>query len=82
MTLAELLQKRLRRAAILIISGLVLQALSFIWSHPAAFLLDVMVGGSVMFVGILTYAMAVLHPRPWALGYRLLRLQPPELSDD
>ena len=82
MTLAELLHKRLRRAAILIISGLVLQAFSFIWSHPAAFLLYAMVGGSVMFVGILIYAMALFHPRPWTLGYRLLRLEPPVVSDD
>jgi hypothetical protein len=82
MTRAELLHQRLRRAAILVISGLLLQAFSFIWAHPAAFLLYAMIGGSVMFAGVSIYVLALFHPRPWAFAYRLLRRDLPVLSDD
>jgi hypothetical protein len=80
MTLGDLRSKRLRRAAAFIVIGLLIQGGTFLWAHPAAFLLFTMVGGTLMLIGIAIFMAAIIHPSPWTAVYRLLRQTPPELT--
>jgi hypothetical protein len=80
MTLRELLFRRMRRAAAFIIIGMLIQAATFVWAHPAAFLLFTLIGGTLMFIGMAIFLAGVIHPRPWAAAYRLLRQTPPEVT--
>jgi len=49
------LEKRLRLAGILILAGLVVELATLEWSHPTAFLFFLMLGGSLMVIGVLFY---------------------------
>lgn len=54
------LEKRLRRSGILIIAGLVIELVSLKWSHPTAFLVFLLAGGLLLFVGILMYLLTLV----------------------
>jgi len=49
------LEKRRQVAGVFIVLGLVVEALCLIWSTPIAFVIFVMIGGLLMFVGIVLY---------------------------
>ena len=49
------LEKRRQVAGVFIVLGLVIEALCLIWSTPIAFVIFVMIGGLLMFVGIVLY---------------------------
>jgi len=49
------LEQRLRVAGILILVGLLVELITLKWSHPTAFLFFLMLGGSLMGMGILFY---------------------------
>ncbi len=82
MTLDQIRQRRLRRAATLIIIGLVIQGLTFVWSHPAAFLVFALLGGGLVLLGVVIFMLSVFHPRPWVSMYRLFRMEPPEIVSE
>jgi hypothetical protein len=59
------LEKRLRLSGILIIAGLVIELVSLKWSHPTAFLVFLLAGGLLLFVGIVMYLLTLVtasHP--------------------
>ena len=55
MTTAALMERRLRISGILIVLGLLVEALSLIRIHPLAFLGFMFVGGGFLIVGITIY---------------------------
>jgi hypothetical protein len=52
---ANQLEKRRQVAGILIVLGLVIEALCLIWATPIAFVIFVAIGGLLMFVGIVLF---------------------------
>ena len=48
-------QKRIRVSGMLIIAGLLVELLTLHWSHPTAFLFFLLLGGTLMAVGVVTY---------------------------
>ena len=55
MTMAALMERRLRISGILIVLGLLVEALSLIRIHPLAFLGFMFVGGGFLIAGIAMY---------------------------
>jgi len=53
------LTRRLKISGGLISSGLVVEALTVEWSHPTAFLAFLMVGGTLVGLGVLLYLFAI-----------------------
>ena len=56
----ELRNRRIRRAAVLIVLGLVIGAATLTWAHPTAFLVFLLAGGTTMAAGILFYLHATI----------------------
>jgi uncharacterized membrane protein YccC len=56
----QLLGKRLRLAGGLIISGLVVQAVSLFWNHPLSFIVFISVGTLLLAAGIVTYLLTIV----------------------
>jgi len=54
------LEKRLRIAGSLILIGLVVELITLKWSHPTAFLFFLLLGGSLMAIGVLFYLYSLL----------------------
>ena len=54
------LERRLRAAGALLLAGLIVELVTLFWSHPAAFLLFMFLGGILMFLGIAIYLLALL----------------------
>jgi hypothetical protein len=54
------IERSLRIAGILLISGLVIEAVSLVWSKPLSFLLFVGVGGFVTIIGLFVYLYSLL----------------------
>lgn len=48
-------QKRIRVAGIFIIAGLLVELITLRWSHPTAFLFFILLGGTLMAVGVFVY---------------------------
>jgi len=53
-------ERRLRPAGTLIVLGLMVELVSLRWSHPTAFLLFILLGVSLMGLGILIYLLTLL----------------------
>ena len=49
------MNRRLRIAAILILTGLVIELISLTWNHPLSFLVFMFAGGLLLGAGILFY---------------------------
>lgn len=56
----EVLERRLRLSAALVMGGLAVELGSFTWHHPTAFIVFFVVGGSLMAAGMLWYLLAIL----------------------
>lgn len=54
------IEKRIRLAGILIVAGLAVELISLHWSHPTAFLLFLMLGGTLMALGIVVYLFSLV----------------------
>jgi hypothetical protein len=52
--------KRLRLAGILVILGLLVQALTLLWNHPLSFLAFLGLGGLLLFAGIVVYLFTLI----------------------
>ena len=52
--------RRIRRAAGLIVLGLLISAATLTWAHPTAFLVFLLGGGTTMAAGILLYLHATI----------------------
>jgi hypothetical protein len=53
-------ERRLRQAGTLIVLGLMVELVSLRWSHPTAFLLFILLGATLMGLGILSYLLTLL----------------------
>lgn len=49
------MERRIRRAGILLVLGLAVELISLMWSHPTAFLLFLLVGAVLIAAGLLYY---------------------------
>jgi hypothetical protein len=54
------LEKRRQVAGVLIVLGLVIEALCLIWSTPIAFVIFVAIGGLLMFAGIALFLFSLV----------------------
>lgn len=63
MTQGNPMEKKLRTAGILIIIGLVVEALSLAWNHPLSFVAFLAIGGFLMAIGILLYLWTLVSYR-------------------
>jgi hypothetical protein len=53
------LTRRLRLSGLLVGLGLAVEALTMAWSHPTAFLAFLLVGGTLVGVGVLLYLFSI-----------------------
>jgi hypothetical protein len=60
MSTANPLAKRLQIAGILLILGLVIEAVCLLWARPIAFVLFVAIGGLLLFAGIAVYLFSLV----------------------
>lgn len=58
------MHRRLRVAGILIILGLIVEALSLIRVHPLSFLAFMFIGGTLLVVGVAVYLYSLVAPPP------------------
>jgi hypothetical protein len=58
--MTETLHGKLRIAALLLIAGLAVEAITLHWAHPASFLLFLIVGGVLVLAGIAVYLLALI----------------------
>ncbi len=54
------LHRRLQLSGILMAAGLLIQVVTLYWAHPLAFVLFIVVGGTLVTVGILLYLYAIV----------------------
>ncbi len=54
------IEKRVRVSAVLVMTGLLVEAFSFSWHHPTAFIVFVAVGGLLLAAGMVSYLLLVL----------------------
>lgn len=57
--MTDLLTRRLRLSGLLVALGLIVEAITLLWSHPTAFLVFLFVGGSLVAAGVLLYLFAI-----------------------
>lgn len=54
------LKRRLKLSGLLVSLGLATEALTMAWSHPTAFLAFLLVGGTLVGLGVLLYLYAIV----------------------
>jgi hypothetical protein len=54
------IEKRIRLAGVLVIAGLLVELITLQWSHPTAFLFFLVLGGSLMALGIVVYLLTLI----------------------
>jgi len=59
----DFISRRLRIAGVLIVLGLIVEALSLIWNHPLSFVAFLGIGGILLFLGVVVYLTALVSPR-------------------
>jgi hypothetical protein len=62
-TSTNVMNKRVRAAGVLVVSGLLVEALSLHWAYPAAFLVFALIGFPVVLMGILLFLYSLLSVR-------------------
>lgn len=58
------MNRRLRISGILVIIGLLVEALSLVWSRPIAFVVLVCLGGALIGLGVLVFLYSLLSGPP------------------
>lgn len=69
------IHSKLRLAGVLIILGLVVQALSLLWNHPLSFIAFVSLGGLLLGVGIILYLFTLVNIPATQPGERSAKAQ-------
>jgi hypothetical protein len=54
------IERRIRLAGILLITGLLVELVILRWSHPTAFLFFLLLGGALMALGIVIYLLSLV----------------------
>ena len=57
---AKKIEQRLRVAGVLVIAGLLVELVTLHWSHPTAFLFFLVIGGTLVGLGIATYLLSLV----------------------
>lgn len=52
--------RRLQGAGVMVAAGILIQLVTLYWSHPLAFVIFILVGGSLVGVGILGYLYSIV----------------------
>jgi RsiW-degrading membrane proteinase PrsW (M82 family) len=60
----DLMARRLRIAGILVIVGLLVEALCLVWSKPIAFVVLVCIGGALIGLGVLSFLYSLVSVPP------------------
>lgn len=60
MTPSGMMSTKLRRAGILVIAGLIVEALSLVWNHPLSFVAFLGIGGLLLAAGIVLYLWVIV----------------------
>jgi len=58
---ADSINMRLRLAGVLIVVGLLTQALTLLWNHPLSFVAYMVIGGLFMAIGIVVYLLTLVN---------------------
>ena len=53
------LLRRLKLSGLLVSLGLIIEAITMLWSHPTAFLVFLLLGGTFVAAGVLVYLFAI-----------------------
>jgi len=59
MNAAPRLIRRLKLSGLLVVLGLIVQALTLFWPHPTAFLVFLLIGGTLVVAGVLLYLFSI-----------------------
>jgi|GEM_PF-1004666 uncharacterized membrane protein YczE len=59
-----LIERRLQLAGLLIVLGLVIQMVTFVWLHPLAFMTFLLIGCPLVAAGILLYLYSLVSSQP------------------
>jgi hypothetical protein len=54
------LQRKLKTAAYLLITGLLVEGITLYWTHPTSFLLFISLGGVLIVAGVTIYLLAIV----------------------
>jgi len=54
------MEKRLRISAALVFSGLLVEFVTLFWAHPTTFLVFLLLGGTLIVLGVLVYLFSLL----------------------
>jgi hypothetical protein len=57
---ANSMEKRIRAAGIILIMGLVIEALCLLWGRPISFVIFVAVGGLFLFAGVVVFLFSLV----------------------
>jgi hypothetical protein len=58
------IERRLQLAGILLILGLLTEAVCLFWARPLSFVTFISIGGAFLFLGVLVYLLSLLTTRP------------------
>jgi hypothetical protein len=58
----DLIERRIRRASLLIAIGLLIQLVTLVWTHPLSFVAFIVVGCPIEAAGILYFLIALVSP--------------------
>jgi hypothetical protein len=64
MSSANSMEKRLQIAGVLLIIGLVIEAVCLLWARPISFVIFVALGGLFLFAGVVTFLFSVVSIPP------------------
>lgn len=57
------MDKRIQISGGLILTGLVVELVSLLWSHPVAFIVFLFAGGGCMLTGLVYYLLGLVSPK-------------------
>ena len=64
MSTANSMEKRLQIAGVLLIIGLVIEAVCLLWARPISFVIFVALGGLFLFAGVVTFLFSLVSIPP------------------
>ena len=60
---ANSIERRIQVAGIILIAGLLIEALCLLWARPISFVIFVAVGGLFLFAGVVVFLFSLVSPR-------------------
>ena len=57
------IERRLQVSGILLIAGLLIEAVCLLWARPISFLILLAIGGTLLFLGVLMYLLSFLRAK-------------------